>query len=200
MTVYATHHPCYIRQASHLERAGVLYQRFRDRGRRAQFVDSLLGRSRSLLRLDQVCQAGPAEGRRHAGIVTVPISQIRGSEDRVADYSQGFYPLNRNVRQRWTLIAAARLQGKRLPPVSLIQVGDVYFVRDGHHRLSVAVALGEAHIEARVLVWETVPAPSIAAQKEPAVHGSRLRGLVQQAYARRQRRPVRAIPRTASAT
>jgi hypothetical protein len=51
-------------------------------------------------------------------------------------------------------IATARQRGKPLPPVELIQVGDVYFVRDGHHRISVARALGQRDIGAEVMVWQ----------------------------------------------
>jgi hypothetical protein len=54
---------------------------------------------------------------------------------------------------RWLRVAAARDQGKVLPPVVLVQVGDVYFVRDGHHRISVARALGQLDIEAEATVW-----------------------------------------------
>jgi hypothetical protein len=54
---------------------------------------------------------------------------------------------------RWLSVAAARDQGKGLPPVVLVQVGDVYFVRDGHHRIAVARALGQLDIEAQVTVW-----------------------------------------------
>ena len=37
-----------------------------------------------------------------------------------------------------------------MPPVELLKVGDIYFVRDGHHRVSVARALGRADIDAYV--------------------------------------------------
>jgi hypothetical protein len=47
------------------------------------------------------------------------------------------------------------LAGDPLPPVELIQVGSVYFVRDGHHRISVARAMGQQEIEAVVTVWQT---------------------------------------------
>jgi len=51
-------------------------------------------------------------------------------------------------------IAAARQMGRTLPPVELIQIGDLYFVRDGHHRISVARGMGQEHIDAEVTVWE----------------------------------------------
>jgi hypothetical protein len=49
-------------------------------------------------------------------------------------------------------IAKLRLEGRPLPPVELIQVGDSYFVRDGHHRISVARAFGQTAIDAQVTV------------------------------------------------
>jgi uncharacterized ParB-like nuclease family protein len=44
--------------------------------------------------------------------------------------------------------------GRELPPVELVQLGDLYFVRDGHHRISVAQAMGQESIEAEVIVWQ----------------------------------------------
>jgi hypothetical protein len=74
-----------------------------------------------------------------------------GSEGRVDDFDSAFNPLTAHTRDRWIGIAVARRQGTVLPPVELIQVGDVYYVRDGHHRISVAKAEGQAEIEARIL-------------------------------------------------
>ena len=62
-----------------------------------------------------------------------------------------FRPLVNHTRDRWVSIAIARHQGINLPPVELIQVGEEYFVRDGHHRVSVAKTFGQATIEAQVL-------------------------------------------------
>jgi hypothetical protein len=93
----------------------------------------------------------------------VPICQIRGSEGRCSDFDRNFNPLQDHNRVRWLRIAAARQRGRSLPPVELVQVGDFYFVRDGHHRVSVARALGQPFIAARVtalnvigpLLWKT---------------------------------------------
>jgi hypothetical protein len=54
---------------------------------------------------------------------------------------------------RWVNIATAILQGEFLPPVDLIRVGETYFVRDGHHRISAARALGQKEIDAVVTTW-----------------------------------------------
>ena len=79
------------------------------------------------------------------------------------DFDAQFRPTQTHSQGRWLSVATARLQGVPLPPVELIQVGDTYFVRDGHHRVSVARALGELDIDAEVRVWraaEPVKTPS----------------------------------------
>ena len=50
--------------------------------------------------------------------------------------------------------ATAMLRRVDLPPVELIQVGDDYYVQDGHHRVSAARALGYGYVDAIVVVWE----------------------------------------------
>jgi hypothetical protein len=90
----------------------------------------------------------------------VPIRQIRGSEGRCRYFDRDLNPLYDQARGRWLSIARVRQQGRALPPVVLVQVGDIFFVRDGHHRISVARALGQTEIDARVTVWEvTGPLP-----------------------------------------
>lgn len=106
-----------------------------------------------LLDLDTVASS-QVRGRRYAGIQNVNIDQIRGSIDRTGDFDRSFHPLDDRLRSRWINIAMARSQFTPLPPVSLVQVGNLYFVEDGHHRISVARALGESIIDAEVTVWD----------------------------------------------
>lgn len=106
-----------------------------------------------LLDLD-VITPGQVHGRRYAGIQSVAISQIRGSMGRTGDFDRSFHPLDDRLRSRWISVAMSRSQFTPLPPVSLVQVGGLYFVEDGHHRISVARALGESAIDAEVTVWE----------------------------------------------
>ncbi|MEA2160157.1 MAG: hypothetical protein QOD66_2537, partial [Solirubrobacteraceae bacterium] len=61
-----------------------------------------------------------------------------------------FRPTSGRLRSRWEQIATAMRRGESLPPVDLLKVGEIYFVRDGHHRVSVACALGRADIDAYV--------------------------------------------------
>lgn len=113
-------------------------------------------------------------GRRYAGIQSVAISQIRGSMGRTGDFDRSFHPLDDRLRSRWTSIAMARSQYIALPPVSLVQVGNLYFVEDGHHRISVARALGESAIDAEVTVWDVQgplpwePQPALQPAWQPA--------------------------------
>ena len=124
------------------------------RGRRGQFWSMLQGRSPGLHALEDVSTTCSVTSQNDGGIRPVPIGQIRGSEGRSLDFDRDFSPLQERTRERWLGIFAARRAGKELPPVSLVQVGDLYFVRDGHHRISVAQALGQTAVEARVTIWQ----------------------------------------------
>jgi hypothetical protein len=83
----------------------------------------------------------------------VALEEILGSESRSDDFDRSFHPLSSKTQSRWVSIAVARTTGETLPPVELIKVGEAYYVRDGHHRLSVAHAFGEHYIEAIVTEW-----------------------------------------------
>lgn len=67
---------------------------------------------------------------------------LQASEDRSGDFDRSFNPLETHTKSLWLSIAAARLNGIAMPAVELIMVGEIYAVRDGHHRISVAKALG----------------------------------------------------------
>jgi hypothetical protein len=119
-----------------------------------QLRSALARRSGDLLTLAEIDASGTPGTRRYTGRQIVPISHIRGSQGRVHDFDRDFYPLQDHNKDRWLRVAGARQRGKPLPPVDLIQVGSIYFVQDGHHRISVARTLGEQDIEAEVTVWQ----------------------------------------------
>jgi hypothetical protein len=122
------------------------------------FWSYLTGAECSLLTLqDWLDGNGRLVNAHSKGVSTVPLGQIVGSEGRGEDFDQDFNPTNEVNRERWISVAAARLQGLPLPLVELIQIGERYFVRDGHHRISVARALKQEYIEALVTVWEINP-------------------------------------------
>ncbi|MEJ2352408.1 MAG: hypothetical protein P8Y03_21700 [Anaerolineales bacterium] len=101
--------------------------------------------------------------RHYVGVQSVKISSIKGSEGKVEDFDSVFNPMHERTRERWLNVAKARLSGGELPPIELIQVDRIYFVRDGHHRISVAKALGEEYIDAEVIKWE-VQTPDLKKQ------------------------------------
>jgi hypothetical protein len=84
------------------------------------------------------------------GKAVVPLDVIVGTVDRGRDFDRSFRPTTARVRSRWEHIAAAMRRGEAMPPVDLVRVGQIYFVRDGHHRVSVARALGHTDIDAMV--------------------------------------------------
>jgi len=85
------------------------------------------------------------------GIQEVPLDAIRGSVDRYRDFDLAFLPKHSGMRDRWQRVAAARHHGLPMPPVELYKLGDIYFVRDGNHRVSVCRSRGDKHIQARVV-------------------------------------------------
>ena len=133
-----------------------LYERAYLHGRIRRFWRRLLRRDTALLDLNQVTEMCTVCARHEIGAQTVPLAQICGSEGRSRDFDRNFFPTQTRSRERWASIATAQLCGQPLPPVSLIQIDDRYFVRDGHHRISVARLLQRHAIEAVVVVWEVV--------------------------------------------
>lgn len=115
---------------------------------------TLTGRSRRLLVLAEVEANCGSLDYSYEGIQTVPLNQIRGSASRARcdDFDANFRPLKAHLESRWQKIQAARRQGAKLPPVALIKVGGIYFVEDGHHRISVAKTHKEQTIQAEVIV------------------------------------------------
>jgi len=132
-------------------RANMLFSKAMNRGKRIMFLQQLLGKQNNLQTLAQAKNGTKPIEKQGGKIIAVAIEKIVGSESRVHDFDKHFRPLVNHTRDRWVSIAIARHQGINLPPVELIQVGDKYFVRDGHHRVSVAKTFGQATIEAQVL-------------------------------------------------
>ena len=85
----------------------------------------------------------------YRGIQDVPIDLIVGSVGRNSDFTRRFLPLDDSLQERWIAVRALADQSGWLP-IELYQVGEVFFVRDGNHRVSVAREIGMATIEAKV--------------------------------------------------
>ncbi len=103
-----------------------------------------------ILPYEEVIQALGFVSERSEGLKVVPLDLIVGTVDRERDFDRRFRPTSSRVRDRWEHIAAAMRRGEPMPPVDLLRVGEIYFVRDGHHRVSVSRALGREDIDAYV--------------------------------------------------
>ena len=108
-----------------------------------------------ILPFEEVIDALGVLGREDHGLQIVRLDAIVGTVDRAADFDRGFRPTSPRLRSRWERIAAAQRRGESLPPISLYRVGDLFFVRDGHHRVSVAKSLGREDIDAYVVEIQT---------------------------------------------
>jgi len=91
------------------------------------------------------------ENEKYLSMQAVPIDRIVGSEDRYMDFSRHFFPKKEHLRQRWKNIDKAHLTDVILPPIKLLKLGEMYFVRDGNHRVSVALSQGLKTIDAEVI-------------------------------------------------
>lgn len=90
-------------------------------------------------------------GEVYQGMRTVPVELIVGSEGRYRDFDNHFFPKNLHLKHRWENIDRAHLEDIILPPITLYELGGLYFVRDGNHRVSVAKAQGIAELDAEVV-------------------------------------------------
>jgi hypothetical protein len=86
----------------------------------------------------------------------VPLDQIVGSVDKVRDFDRRFRPTSDRSRQRWQRLAEKSRLGEYLPPIDVYKLGNLYFVRDGHHRVSVARMHGADSLDANVTEIDTV--------------------------------------------
>ena len=127
------------------------------RARRHQAVARLAQRLRRepsdvnmILPFDEVVEALGRTGERSLGLQSIPLYSIVGSVGRTREFDRSFRPTSNRTRPRWERIANAQRRGQDMPPISVYRVGDLHFVRDGHHRVSVARAQGRDDIDAYV--------------------------------------------------
>jgi len=136
------------------DRAFRLFRRQRTRGLINRIWSKITSKCCCLMHLSKVADSFSHSGGSYKGIKPVQIDRIQGSENRTTDLDNQFHPLREGARDRWMRISVLMMVGEPLPAVELIQVGDDYFVRDGHHRISAARALGLKHIDAEVTAWQ----------------------------------------------
>jgi uncharacterized protein (TIGR00730 family) len=109
----------------------------------------------NLLSFEHVRDKLKIRGQHYAGTQDVPLDKIVGTVGRYQDFNRAFLPTQDHIRERWRRVYEVALGPTGFPPIDVYKIGDVYFVRDGHHRVSVLKELGAAAIEATVTELET---------------------------------------------
>ncbi len=140
-------------QAAMYKQALNLFGAARSRAAIHKIRNALLRRTARLFNLASI-PAYQIRSQHYGGVRAVAIDQICGSLGRTEDFDSAFHPLDDRVRDRWVAVAMVRFEGLPLDSVQLIRVGCCYFVQDGHHRISVARALGQVTIDAEITIWE----------------------------------------------
>jgi hypothetical protein len=135
------------------------------RARRRQVLARLAHRLRRepddvnlILPFDEVIDALGRQGERSLGLRTIRLDEVVGTVDSRRDFDRRFRPTSGRVRERWERLALAQRRGEPIPPIDVYLVGGMYFVKDGHHRVSIALATGQKVIDAYVTeVMTTMP-------------------------------------------
>ena len=127
------------------------------RARRRRMLSRLATRFRGepgdvnvILPFEEVVAALGRRGERRLGQQTIDLDSIVGTVDRAREFDRRFRPTSGRVRPRWERINVAQRRGDAMPPIDVYRIGDLHFVKDGHHRVSVARALGHKDINAYV--------------------------------------------------
>jgi hypothetical protein len=127
------------------------------RARRHQVLARLAQRLRRepddvnlILPFDEVVAALGRRGERRLGLQTIQLSTVVGTVDSTRDFDRRFRPTSGRVRERWERLALAQRRGEAIPPIDVYRIGDMHFVEDGHHRVSIAIATGAKTIDAYV--------------------------------------------------
>jgi nucleotide-binding universal stress UspA family protein len=121
-----------------------------------EILARVTGKSIELLDYRDVTSQLKLQGSSDKGLHDIPIASIVGSVGRYTDFTRGFLPRHDSDIERWARVKAEVTGGMTgLPPIEVYKIGDAYFVRDGHHRVSVARQLGADHIQAYVIEVRT---------------------------------------------
>jgi len=127
------------------------FYRARQRAAMQAVLSRLTGKSVALLSYNEVIQQLKSTGSSDRGVQEIPLSAIVGSVDRYADFTRDFLPTHDALAERWARVkTVVGDPNSAMPPIEVYQIGEAYFVSDGHHRVSVAREFGATHIEAYV--------------------------------------------------
>ncbi len=138
-----------ISQLNYMEGVGA-FQNARLRAFWHDFASFLRGKSAELLSFEEIRTRLRLREENYKGLQDIPLDRIVGSVGRYRDFNDQFLPRKNRMQERWSRVYAVASSMTGLPPIEVYQVGDLYFVRDGNHRVSVARQIGATHIQAHV--------------------------------------------------
>ncbi|MGE5641915.1 MAG: universal stress protein, partial [Byssovorax cruenta] len=127
----------------------------RQRASIQEILARLRGKPTELLSYDEVAEKLKLRVRTERGTQNIPVDSIVGSVGRYTDFTRTFLPRRRDDRERWARVKAAMEEGLGLPPIEVYKVGEVYFVIDGNHRVSIARQQGFKSMQAHVIEVQT---------------------------------------------
>jgi hypothetical protein len=146
-----------------------------ERARWQAFLETLAGRLRGrpadLLSFETLRERLDLVPVRECGLREIPLDSIVGSVGKCHEFTRSFLPRTDSIKDRWKQIYVLALSFKGLPPIQVYQFGTMYFVQDGHQRVSVARCLGAKTIEAYVIEFarlSPVPANGNAEERSTA--------------------------------
>lgn len=133
----------YERQAKkHFEKA-------RRQAARNQISAWLKGSEDTLMPFEAIRSRLRSDNALYEGLKQIPLEKIVGSVGRYRDFTRHFLPLSNSMADRWVNVEALAVR-RGWPPIELYRIGDVYFVKDGNHRVAIANQMGNDTIEAHV--------------------------------------------------
>jgi nucleotide-binding universal stress UspA family protein len=133
------------------------FRRARSKARLQHLWAAITGESLDLLRFDEITLKMHGLGLSSKGLHDIPIDAIVGSVNRYQDFDRNFLPLHDSDVERWANVKAVMTTpgSMGLPPIRVYKIGEVYFVLDGNHRVSIARQMGIDHVEAYVTEIKT---------------------------------------------
>jgi hypothetical protein len=120
-----------------------------------------------ILPFHDVVSALGQRSERELGLQTIKLDTIVGTVDSQRDFDRHFRPTSGRVRERWERLALAQRRGEAIPPIDVYRIDRMHFVKDGHHRVSIAMAARQTVIDAYVTeVITAIPTTGIRARRD----------------------------------
>jgi hypothetical protein len=97
-----------------------------------------------------------SDNRKFVGVQEIPVEKIIGTIGRENDFDHKFRPLSKYLRERWVDVFLS-FSTEAWSAIRMHKIGEQYYIEDGHHRTSVARAIGMAYIPAEIWEYSTHP-------------------------------------------